>query len=134
MGILNWLKSRKKETPAQTARRRMSQPNTEEVGHPEQLVVPRAEQELPALDPSAIAEAHTWDNTPEVQRSPEAVKQKILDNLGQQPQRRQWKKVDSFQEVEATEQTPATVNAEPQVVLEQLSFDQVGVDSDIKKP
>ncbi len=129
MGILNWLKLRKKETPAQVARRRMSQANTEEVGHPEQAVAAPVVQELPTLDPSVIAEAHTWAQPVEEQRSPEAVRQKILDKMSQQPQRREWKKVDSFQEIEA--QPVAVERVNDQVVMEQISFDQVGVDSEL---
>ena len=132
MGILNWLKSRKKETPAEAARRRMAQDNTADVGHPEQAADPFEEQALPSLDPSAIEDAYTWQSNTKEQRSTEEVKQKIIDNLSQQPTRRNWNKVKYQESV----QVEATVNVEEssQVVLEQISFDQVGVGSELKKP
>lgn len=133
MGILNWLKSRKKETPAQAARRRMAQENTTEVGHPEPTPATQVGQDLPSLDPSAIAGAYSWQSDTKEQRtSPEAVKQKIIDNLAQHPKRRQWTKV----EYQQNEQVETTINVEEssQVVMEQISFDQVGISGELKKP
>lgn len=132
MGIFDWFK--KKETPAQIAKRRIesmprerNQETTTPTSHP-----PEAQSlvahELPALDPSILAQPTTWGSAlsvqEEPQRNPADVKQKILEHLAERPQQRQWKKSD-LQPAQDNDELAPPQHAQG---LEQIRFDQVGVE------
>lgn len=125
MGILDWLR-KKKETPAEAAKRRISNLSAQRAVHAESAdTIPSQEAPLPTLDPQAIQEAHVWGGN-QLQMEEEArpthaeVKQKIIDKMGtaKPPQRRKWKTLDQVQSTQSKD-------------LEQLSFDEVGVESEV---
>lgn len=133
MGIFDWFK--KKETPAQTARRRihdMSRERITEATTPPATSVPTSVpgEELPSLDASILAQPTTWgtalQTTEEPARNPADIKQKILDHLAEQPQKRQWKKADL-----PSVQSPVALPTAQEQELEQIRFDQVGADIDM---
>ncbi len=124
MGILDWLR-KKKETPAEIAKRRISSLSGQQVTASTQSATSSAQEApLPTLDPQAIEAAHGWSDASfqqqaEARPNPNEVKQKIIEKMGaaKKPQQRRWKSLEE-------------VKAQSQQSMEQFSFDEVGVETD----